>query len=432
MENGYPNEPEENSSRTSNMICEQYLNNVASDFNAPEPAAQRKQKRNWPISAVVISSMLAVLLVLSLACMALIGAKVEKLETAVNSSTKTESADTKPADTAQTADANSSAAASHGVTFANSASASSGSETEVIQKSMETVVSIDIMSQSSYGSSTPTSSGSGVIISEDGYIATCEHVVNGAQKIYVYLNDGASYEAELVSSDSVSDLAVIKIDASGLSFAKFADSSSLSIGEKVFAIGNMLGQLSNSCTCGCISGIDRSVSIDGNRMVLLQTDAAVNNGNSGGGLFRLSDGALVGIVNAKSSASNVDNLGFAIPSSDAAKVISELIELGFVTGRPYLGIATRDVSLGGYGLYSYYYTYPRVTEVDENSPAAEAGIKVGDVILDIEGVSVNGGNSLASILYTHSIGDTITVTVLRGNSNIELQVTLAERTADKN
>ncbi len=426
MEYGFNEGPETNTEQMSNRIGEQYLSRAA-ESSEQAPAAKTKHERSWPASAVVITSLLAVLLVFSLVGAALFGARISKLENAANDSAE------KTAD----GDANSSSGSSgttafpSGVSFTSSTSAANDSETEIIQKSMKTVVSIDIMEQTSYGS-TPSSSGSGVIISEDGYIATCAHVVSGASKIYVYLNDGTSYEAEIVSSDSVSDLAVIKVDATDLPYAAFADSGSLQIGEKVFAIGNMLGQLSNSCTRGCISGIDRSVSIDGNRMTLLQTDAAVNHGNSGGGLFRLSDGALVGIVNAKSDASNVENLGFAIPSSDAAKVVSELIEFGFVTGRPYLGIATRDVSLGGYGIYYSYYIYPKVTDIEADSPAEKAGFKVGDIILDIDGESVNGGNSLASILYTHAIGDTVTVTVLRGNSNVELQVTLAERTADKN
>ncbi len=344
MEYGFNEGPETNTEQMSNRIGEQYLSRAA-ESSEQAPAAKTKHERSWPASAVVITSLLAVLLVFSLVGAALFGARISKLENAANDSAE------KTAD----GDANSSSGSSgttafpSGVSFTSSTSAANDSETEIIQKSMKTVVSIDIMEQTSYGS-TPSSSGSGVIISEDGYIATCAHVVSGASKIYVYLNDGTSYEAEIVSSDSVSDLAVIKVDATDLPYAAFADSGSLQIGEKVFAIGNMLGQLSNSCTRGCISGIDRSVSIDGNRMTLLQTDAAVNHGNSGGGLFRLSDGALVGIVNAKSDASNVENLGFAIPSSDAAKVVSELIECGFLTGRPYIGIATRDVSLGGYGI----------------------------------------------------------------------------------
>ncbi len=261
---------------------------------------------------------------------------------------------------------------------------------------------------------------------------TCHHVIDGADKIYVYLNDESSYEAQLVSSDSVSDIAIIKIEATDLPYAVFADSDSLRIGEEVFAIGNMLGQLSNSCTCGCVSGINRSVSIDGITMTLIQTDAAINHGNSGGGLFRRSDGALIGIVNAKSGGKDVDNLAFAIPSVEVDSVIRDLREHGFVTGRPYLGIATKDVRLSNQGLLSYFYTYPQIISIDPDSPAAKSGLEEGDVILEIDGESVSGTSALSSILYSHSIGDTLSITVQRGNVTKTFRVTLGERIDDKN
>lgn len=309
-------------------------------------------------------------------------------------------------------------------------SARPDSEYKTFENCMSSVVSIDVTAQSGH-KSVLAGSGSGVIISADGYIVTCNHVVEGAQKIFVYLDNGNDYEATLVGTDSVTDLAVIKINAYNLNYAKFGDSSTLSVGEDVFAIGNALGQLSNTYTRGSISGLDRSITIDNVTMTLLQTDAAINQGNSGGGLFRESDGTLIGIVNAKSSGSGIEGLGFAIPSTLAREVIGSLMDYGFVVGRPYLGVSTQDVSLSGYGFFTSAYTYPCIVSVEDGSAAQQAGLKKDDVIMAVNGETVSSSDGLYIAVSKFKVGDTVTLTILRSNSQIDVSVTLGQRSTAK-
>lgn len=297
----------------------------------------------------------------------------------------------------------------------------------IIDGCMNAVVSIDITMQQGY-SSVLAGSGSGVLVTADGYIITCNHVVEGAESIIVYLNDGNTYNAELIGSDSISDIAVIKIDGENFQYAKLGHSSELRVGESVFAIGNAIGELSNTYTSGSISGLDRSITVEGTEMTLLQTDAAINHGNSGGGLFRASDGALIGIVNAKSSGDSIEGLGFAIPSDIVNEIASDLMDYGFVTGRPYLGISTRDVAMNGFSFFNQQTTYPSVVSVMDNSPASKAGIQVNDIITEVNGTGVSNGEELSNLINSCEIGDTITLTVLRGNSTVSVTVTLEERT----
>lgn len=298
----------------------------------------------------------------------------------------------------------------------------------IIDSCMNAVVSIDVTMQQGY-TSVLAGSGSGVIATSDGYILTCNHVVEGAKDIIVYLNDGTNHNAVLIGTDPITDIAVIKIEGENYPHATLSSSSTLKVGEPVFAIGNAIGELSNTYTSGSISGLDRSITIDGKEMTLLQTDAAINHGNSGGGLFRASDGALIGIVNAKSSGDSIEGLGFAIPSDIVNSVASDLMDYGFVTGRPYLGISTQDVSLSSWGLFGQQFTCPRVTSVIENSPASKAGIQENDIITAINGNSVSSGEELSTMINGFKIGETITVTVNRGNNDVDIQVTLEERTS---
>lgn len=299
---------------------------------------------------------------------------------------------------------------------------------EMIERCMETVVSID-SSVKYNGELVVSSSGSGVIISENGYIITCEHVISGADAITVYLNDGTEYDAELIGRDDIKDLAVIKIDGSGFTYASYGDSSSLRIGESVFAIGNALGTLSNTYTTGSISGINRNISVEGKPMTLLQTDAAINHGNSGGALFRASDGSLIGIVNAKSDGDGIEGLGFAIPIDLARDIASDLINYGYVTGRPYLGISTTDTTLYGSGgfFYAPRYTFPKVTSVETGSPAADAGIQVNDIIVAVDGETISGSDDLYIAISGFEPGTNVTLRVLRNNRYINIQVTIRTR-----
>ena len=274
--------------------------------------------------------------------------------------------------------------------------------------------------------------GSGVIISSDGYILTCAHVVDGASTITVTIGD-KDYTATLVGEDTTSDIAVIKIDADGLPPATVGNSDSLKVGQSVMAVGNPLGELGGTVTGGMISALNRSVTIQGsssvNTMSLIQMDASVSPGNSGGGLFNM-NGELVGIVNAKSSSSDAEGLGFAIPINDAIKVAQELLENGYVTGRPYLGItylAVEDaqtaaqLGVNAYGVY--------VVEVVKGGPAEKAGIQAGDRIVSVDGTEIASKDDLGTLMQKHAAGDTLSITIAREGQMQTVNVTLGEKTA---
>ena len=282
-----------------------------------------------------------------------------------------------------------------------------------------------------YGQSQVESgAGSGVIISSDGYILTCAHVVSGASNITVSIGD-KDYPATLVGEDTTSDIAVVKVDASGLTPATVGNSDNLKVGESVMAVGNPLGELGGTVTSGIVSALNRSVSIQGsssvNTMSLIQMDASVSPGNSGGGLFNM-NGELVGVVNAKSSDSDAEGLGFAIPINDAMKVAQDLLENGYVTGRPYMGITylavtdaqtAQQLGVNAYGIY--------VADVVKGGPADKAGLKVGDRIVSIDGTEVAQKTDLGTIIQQHSAGDTLSITVARGGQMQTVSLTLGEK-----
>ena len=284
-----------------------------------------------------------------------------------------------------------------------------------------------------YGQSQVESgAGSGVIISSDGYILTCAHVVDGASTITVTIDD-KDYTATLVGEDTTSDVAVIKIDATGLTPATVGDSDSLKVGQSVMAVGNPLGELGGTVTGGMISALNRSVTIQGtsstNTMSLIQMDASVSPGNSGGGLFNM-NGELIGIVNAKSSSSDAEGLGFAIPINDAIKVAQELLENGYVTGRPYLGITylgvedaqtAAQLGVNAYGVY--------VVEVVKGGPAERAGLQSGDRIVSIDGTEIASKDDLGTLMQKHAAGDTLNITIARNGQMQTVSVTLGEKTA---
>ena len=285
-----------------------------------------------------------------------------------------------------------------------------------------------------YGQSQVESgAGSGVIISSDGYILTCAHVVSGASNITVSIGD-KDYPATLVGEDTTSDIAVVKVDATGLTPATVGNSDNLKVGESVMAVGNPLGELGGTVTSGIVSALNRSVSIQGsssvNTMSLIQMDASVSPGNSGGGLFNM-NGELVGIVNAKSSDSDAEGLGFAIPVNDAVKVAQELLENGYVTGRPYLGISyyavtdaqtAAQLGVNAYGVY--------IVEVVKGGPADKAGLQAGDRIVSMDGSEVATQSDLGTLMQNHKAGDTIEITVARGGQMQTVNVTLGEKGAD--
>lgn len=286
--------------------------------------------------------------------------------------------------------------------------------------------------------STATATGSGIIISEDGYIVTNNHVVDSsssnsyyelskATSIKIKLNsdtygDDATYDATVVGQDSQTDLAVLKIEKKGLTAAEFADSDQAVVGEFVMAVGSPLG-LDTTVTQGIISAVNREVESDGTKYTCIQTDAAINSGNSGGALIN-SDGKVIGINTLKLSGTGVEGIGFAIPINSATDVISQLKDHQKVL-RPYIGITGINLdeqTAKKYKLEVGVY----IKSVEDFSPAEKAGLKAGDVIIKADGKSITTMDELNEIKNSHQIGDTMTLTVNRNGSDKNISVTLEE------
>ena len=300
---------------------------------------------------------------------------------------------------------------------------------DIYSSVIDSVVSISSMTSSG------TSSGTGIIMSSDGYVITNHHVITGALVISVLTNDNQEYEAALVGSDEMSDLAVLKIDARGLQAAEFGDSSKLRVGDSVVAIGDPLGvQLRGTMTNGIISAINRDLTVGDRTMTLIQTNAALNNGNSGGPLINCY-GQVIGINTVKMSSyytatASVEGLGFAIPISVAKPIIDELIENGYVAGRPAIGIS-------GDSLPSYYRTYYRlpdgvyVTSVNEGSDAKAKGIREGDIVTAINGERISSIDELNTVKNQYAAGDEVTLTIYRSGTYYEVTVTLVDQATGK-
>ncbi len=276
-------------------------------------------------------------------------------------------------------------------------------------------------------------SGSGVIITEDGYIATCAHVVEGAKSVKVTLNDDTTYDATIVGTDSKNDVAIIKIDATGLTPAVVGDSEIITVGSEVIAIGNPLGELRGTATAGIVSATNRTIQVEGQAMTLIQTDAAISPGNSGGGLFDAS-GKLIGIVNAKVSDSRAEGLGFAIPVNSVIDEINDLLNYGYVTGRAYLGVTTQDVTLRSRDRMWYSSEGTRcvmVEKVISGTAAEKAGIQSGDLILKVGDTQITSGDSLSTAIGEYKPGNTVAVTLQRDGKELTVQATLGEYAPQK-
>ncbi len=298
-------------------------------------------------------------------------------------------------------------------------SANQVSAKTVAKKIVNTVVEIQTeqtVTNNYFGQYVQEGAGSGVIVSEDGFIATNFHVIENATKITVRLRSGDEYEASLWGYDIKNDLAVVKIEATGLSYATFGDSDKLVVGDDVLAVGNPLGELGGSVTRGIISALQREVSVESKNMTLLQTDTSVNPGNSGGGLFTYS-GELIGIVNAKSSGTGIEGIAFAIPSNTARPIIQDIITNRTTTQKAYLGISIAYNSR--YGVY--------VQEVTEGSDAERAGMQANDVILYVDETRIASTSELSQIIASYYVGDTVSIVVLRGRSTLTLEVTFTEQ-----
>ena len=273
-----------------------------------------------------------------------------------------------------------------------------------------------------------TGAGSGIIISQDGYIVTNNHVIEDATSIMVRTSDGTSYSAQLVGTDSRTDIAVLKIDATGLQPATFGNSDNLNVGDTAIAIGNPLGELGGTVTNGIISALDRTIVLDNEEMTLLQTNAAINPGNSGGGLFN-SRGELIGMVVAKSSGEDIEGLGFAIPSNLVSQIAQELINNGYVTGRPALGVTVVNITSSQLAMqYGVNSLGVYISEVSSGSAAEQAGLQVGDRIISVDDRVVESYTDLSSILDDHAVGDTIEILVGRNGTTVTVSLTLQEMT----
>ena len=274
-----------------------------------------------------------------------------------------------------------------------------------------------------------TSTGSGVVLSSDGYVITNYHVVEGAAAVSVLFTDGRQLQARMVGGDKLSDLAVLQVDAHDLIPAEFGDSDGLRVGDIVGAIGDPLGvELRGTMTDGIVSAINRDLTTDGRTLTLIQTNAALNSGNSGGPLINCY-GQVVGINTMKIgdyvSAAGVEGLGFAIPSTTVKLIVDQLISQGYVSGRPELGI--QGVAVPEF--YQYYYRMPAgvyVNAVVSSSDAAKKGIEVKDIILAIDGERISTTEQIEAILYNHQPGDTVTVIIYRGGYQYEVDIILGE------
>ncbi len=304
-------------------------------------------------------------------------------------------------------------------------SAANGTITEIADKTGDAVVEITveaIVNQPMMGQAISEGRGSGVIFSNDGYIITNNHVVEGAQNIKVMLKNGNEYTAQLIGTDAKTDLAVVKIEEEGLPTVEFGDSDSLQVGELAVAIGNPLGKLGGTVTSGIVSATARNINISGEEMTLIQTSAAVNPGNSGGGLFD-KEGRLIGVVNAKLTGSEIEGLAFAIPANTVKEIISDIIQNGYVTGRPELGIEVVDVqdsaTARSYGLGETGVYVARSYE--------EQGLAAGDRIAAIDGTEISSLSQMSEMLEAHSVGEAVKLTVESDGERKEVSITLSEQ-----
>ncbi len=302
---------------------------------------------------------------------------------------------------------------------------------EVYAVNVASTVGISAEGTTNYwGYSTPSAaSGSGFIISEDGYVITNYHVIEGSRSITVTTFDGDKYKAAIVGGDENNDIAVLKIEAEGLTPVVLGDSANMNVGDTVIAIGNPLGELTFSLTQGVISALNRNVTLSGNNsMSLIQTDCAINSGNSGGALFNLY-GEVIGITNAKYSTSvmsgtaSIDNIGFAIPINSVKNIVSSIIENGYIS-KPYIGVSVMTVSEDA---SIYARSGARVASVTAGGPADEAGLQENDIIYAVDGVDITTSGELVNIVTSKKPGDIITLSVYRDREEIEIKVVIGEQ-----
>ncbi len=379
--------------------------------NAKPPKAKKPKKQRKPISRGGIAIALAVTMVFSCG----LGFGGGYFANKVNTSTSGSLNITKTSNS--------------GTTTTASSTSTANSTSEIVKKTADSVVEIStesVVTGSFAQQYVQQGAGSGVIISQDGYILTNNHVINGANSVKVRLRDSTEYDATIIGSDSDNDIALLKVNATGLSPATFGDSNSLAVGDYVVAIGNPLGELGGTVTDGIISALARKVTIEDTQMTLLQTNAQVNPGNSGGGLFN-ANGELVGIVNAKQSATEVEGIAFAIPINNVLDILSDLKEYGYVTGKVDLGIDFTDITSDETAFYyGVNQTGCYVLSVDSGSNAEKAGVTRGDLVTKVNDTDVSSSSDITTALEKAEVGDTVTFTVSRRGTSKTISFVLEE------
>ena len=380
--------------------------------NAKPPKAKKPKKQRKPISRGGIAIALAVTMVFSCG----LGFGGGYFANKVNTSTSGSLNITKTSNS--------------GTTTTASSTSKANSTSEIVKKTADSVVEIStesVVTGSFAQQYVQQGAGSGVIISQDGYILTNNHVINGANSVKVRLRDSTEYDATIIGSDSDNDIALLKVNATGLSPATFGDSNSLAVGDYVVAIGNPLGELGGTVTDGIISALARKVTIEDTQMTLLQTNAQVNPGNSGGGLFN-ANGELVGIVNAKQSATEVEGIAFAIPINNVLDILSDLKEYGYVTGKVDLGIDFTDITSDETAFYyGVNQTGCYVLSVDSGSNAEKAGVTRGDLVTKVNDTDVSSSSDITAALEKAEVGDTVTFTVSRRGTSKTISFVLEEK-----
>ena len=314
------------------------------------------------------------------------------------------------------------------------------SDAEVYAANVNSVVSINVTGTSGtnwFGQPVQTASaGSGFILTSDGYIVTNYHVVGDAQTIQVTLYSGDTYDAQYVGGDEDYDIAVIKIEATGLQAVTLGDSEELNVGDHVLAIGNPLGELTFSMSGGMVSSVNRTINVDGTPFNMIQTDTSINPGNSGGPLLN-SYGEVVGIVSAKysstgSNGETAEGLGFAIPINDVSSMIQDIMTNGYVSNRAYLGATIGTLNASMAQQYRYDITEGAfVYSVEDGDPADQAGLQLGDVITAIDDTEITSLDDLTAARKSYTAGDTCTLTVYRQGETTTLQLTWGAAPAEQ-
>ncbi len=407
---------------------ESYRSQFATQEHASQIKPKKKSRKGMKIAMIACSLALAVCLGFG---GGVLGAYfMQPQNTAEKIITSTASGQVVTAATAEGKDSDLKIVESSGIKNGTS----TNSIQDVVTKVKDSVVEIttEATSYSSfYGQYVTQGAGSGVIISEDGYILTNNHVVEGASQVSVTLTNGKTYDAKIIGTDATYDIGLIKIEEKGLTCATFGSSSDLEVGETSIVIGNPLGKLGGTVTAGIISALNRTITIDNKNMELLQTDAAINPGNSGGGLFD-ADGCLVGIIVAKSvstsNGTNVESIGFAIPIDNVKSIIGDLQTKGYVSGRASLDITAvnvlTDTAMQRYGVEQKgVYIYSLVS----GGAAEQAGLVVGDLVRKFAGVEIENNTQLSSEVLKHKAGEQVDVVIYRDGEEKTISVTLGER-----